>query len=228
MLQDRLFELVTYVPPFTLFDVILSVAIAAGLGLLIAGVYRATYQGYAYSQPFVTTLVIISMVTAIVIMVIGNNLARAFGLVGAMSIIRFRTAVKDAKDIAFVFFALAAGLASGAGNHIIGIAGVALISVFVLLMYQFRYGSGSKEELYLRFWMLPEDGDEPVYRKVFQKYFAVHKLLNIRSARLGEFLELSFSVQFKHPTDHQNLVRELSALEGIERVSLTIGESLSE
>lgn len=225
MYQDLLNNIVTSTPIFSLFDVIANVLIAALLGLLISFIYRTTFQGLAYSQSFVSTLVIITMVTSIVIMVIGNNLARAFGLVGAMSIIRFRTAVKDAKDIAFVFFSLAAGLAAGASNHIIGVVGCLLISVIILLLYIFNLGAGHKEELFLRFWMLPAAADGPLYKAIFDKYLVFQKLINIRSARLGEFLELSFSVQFKDRETHQNLVRDLSALEGIERVTLTIGET---
>jgi hypothetical protein len=228
MYQELLNSIVTSAPTFSLFDVIANVIIAALLGLLVAFIYRATFQGQAYSESFVTTLVIITMVTSIVIMVIGNNLARAFGLVGAMSIIRFRTAVKDAKDIAFVFFALAAGLAAGASNHIVGVVGCLLVSFIILLLYIFKLGAGHKEELYLRFWMLPEEGNGPLYKDVFDKYLAHHKLINIRSARLGEFLELSFIVQFKNRADHQNFVREMSALEGTEGVALTIGESTSD
>ena len=76
-------------------------------GLIVSYFYRKTYLGPGYLNSFVNAQVILSMITAIVIMIIGNNLARAFGLVGAMSIIRFRTAVKETNDIIFIFFALA-------------------------------------------------------------------------------------------------------------------------
>ena len=142
-------------PTIFFFDVIFNVLLAFALGFFIAIIYRLTYSGYTYSAAFVNTLVIITMVTAIVIMVIGNNLARAFGLVGAMSIIRFRTAVKDTKDIAFVFFALAGGLAAGAGNHMVGLIGVILVGLAVILLHLFNFGVGTSKELLLRFWMEP-------------------------------------------------------------------------
>ncbi len=161
-------------------------------------------------------------------MVIGNNLARAFGLVGAMSIIRFRTAVKDSIDIAFVFFSLAAGMAAGSGNHVIGIIGCVSVVLFVVVLHFTKYGTAVQEEMVLRFWSIPQHSDESVYMDVFKQYLTVHSLVNIRSARLGEFLELTFNIRFRKNVGHQELVQDLSALEGIERVSLVYGENLTD
>jgi uncharacterized membrane protein YhiD involved in acid resistance len=195
------------------------------MGFLISWIYRLTYQGFAYSASFVNTLIIIAMVTTMVIMVIGNNLARAFGLVGAMSIIRFRTAVKDSRDIAFVFFSLAAGLAAGAGSHMVGFIGCIATGLVIVILYLFNYGIHAGTELLLRFWITPSEDTTPPYMKVFDKYLKNHSLVNMRSARLGQFLELSFNIKLKQDSQHQNLIRELSMIEGIEKISLITGES---
>ena len=165
------------------------------------------------------------MVTSIVIMVIGNNLARAFGLVGAMSIIRFRTVLKDTRDIAFIFFGLAAGMAAGAGNHIIGLTGGIVIIFAILFLHWTKFGAMSHKGLMLKFWMIPEDGDEPAYVQVFRKFLSDYTLLNLRSARLGQFLELSFYVNFKKKEKSSDFIRELSGMEGIERVSMVVNEN---
>jgi hypothetical protein len=222
---DALDALFINTPTIFFFDVVMNILLAFAFGFLIATIYRLTYQGFAYSASFVNTLVIISMVTTIVIMVIGNNLARAFGLVGAMSIIRFRTAVKDTRDIAFVFFALAGGLAAGAGNHLVGIVGCFITCIVILLLYFFNYGINTSKELLLRFWMTPSNDDIPPYLRVFDKYLKTHSLVNMRSARLGQFLELSFNIRFKDEAHHQSLIRDLGQVEGIERISLIIGEN---
>ncbi len=228
-MQDLIFEsLLANSATITIFDVFFNILLSLCLGLLITLVYKLTYKGYAYSVSFVNTLIIITMVTTIVIMVIGNNLARAFGLVGAMSIIRFRTAVKDSLDIAFVFFSLAAGMAAGAGNHIIGIIGCVIIALVVIILHFTKYGATFHEEMMLRFWVMPEHNEKPAYLEIFKKYLSVHSLVNIRSARLGEFLELTFNVRFKKDKTHQELVQELAMHEGIERVSLVYGENMSE
>ena len=225
-MQPNVFDaLISSTPTIFFFDVLVNIALAFILGFFIAAIYRLTYQGYAYSAAFVNTLILISMVTAVVIMVIGNNLARAFGLVGAMSIIRFRTAVKDTKDIAFVFFSLAAGLAAGAGNHMVGLTGCIFVGIVVLLLYMFNFGVTIHKELLLRFWVEPVEEGEPPYLKVFEKYLKSHRLINMRSAKLGQFLEVSFNVRFKDDANHQKLIRELSIIEGIEKISLVVGET---
>ena len=197
-MTDRIFEsLNQIIPTISFFDVFINIGIAFVFGLLIATLYRYTYQGFSYSSDFVITLIIITMVTAVVIMVIGNNLARAFGLVGAMSIIRFRTALKESRDIAFVFFGLAAGMAAGAGNHLIGMVAVPMISLFILILHWTTYGSAEQNEFLLKFWMVPDDVDEPVYQSVFSVYLSEYNLITARSARLGQFLELSFNVRLK-------------------------------
>jgi hypothetical protein len=225
-MTDRIFESLNQIlPTITFFEVFINIGVAFLFGLLIATLYRYTHLGYSYSADFVTTLIIITMVTAIVIMVIGNNLARAFGLVGAMSIIRFRTALKDSRDIAFVFFGLAAGMAAGAGNHMIGMVSIPMISFIILILHWTTYGKVDQNDFLLKFWMVPGDVDEPVYQSVFSIYLSEYNMTNIRSARLGQFLELTFNVRLKKTQQSQAFIKELSALEGIERASIIVSES---
>ena len=103
-------------------EILINLAASFILALAIAFTYRTTHRGLSYSQSFVLTLIFVTVITSMVVMVIGNNLARAFALVGAMSIIRFRTVVKDTKDTAFVFFALASGLAAGTSSYLLAAA----------------------------------------------------------------------------------------------------------
>lgn len=205
---------------YSFFDIIINIGVAFIFGLFITVIYRLTYTGHSYSSSFVNAMIILSMVTAIVIMVIGNNLARAFGLVGAMSIIRFRTVIKDTRDIVFVFFALAGGMAAGAGNHAIGITGAFITGFVIVLLYVINYGSTKQRELLLQFYMTPRSGEETVYLPLFRKYFKSFTLLNIKSVRLGQFLELSFHIRMKNLDLHQKFISDLSGLEGIERISL--------
>jgi hypothetical protein len=225
-MTDRIFEsLGQLIPTITFFDVFINIGIAFIFGITIATLYRFTHQGFSYSADFVNTLIIITMVTAIVIMVIGNNLARAFGLVGAMSIIRFRTALKESRDIAFVFFGLAAGMAAGAGNHMIGLIAIPMISLIILILHWTTYGKVEPNDFLVKFWMVPDNVDEPIYKSVFSRYLRQYNLVNIRSARLGQFLELSFNVRLKNPEQSQAFIKDLSALEGIERASIVVSDS---
>lgn len=94
-------------------DGFLAISLTFVLSMIITFLYQKTHKGARYAQSFIHTIVIMSMVVSVIMIVIGNNIAVAFGLVGAFSIIRFRSAMNDPKDIAFIFFGMAAGIASG-------------------------------------------------------------------------------------------------------------------
>jgi len=113
----------------TFSDVLANLMVSLVCGLIIAFFYKLTYKGAGYTNSFIVSLVVLSLITTVIIMVIGNNLARAFGLVGAMSIIRFRTAVKETLDIIFIFFSLAIGMAAGIGLPSIAIGGTLFIEI---------------------------------------------------------------------------------------------------
>ena len=103
------------VSSFTYGEILLNLSLAFVLGMIISYVYKITHKGLSYSQSFILTIVFVTVIVSMVIMVIENNLARAFALVGALSIIRFRTVVKDTKDTAFIFLGLI-GITNGFAN----------------------------------------------------------------------------------------------------------------
>jgi uncharacterized membrane protein YhiD involved in acid resistance len=215
-------------PTIPFFSILINMVLAFLLGFLIAFIYRKTYRGYSYSASFLQTLILVTMITAVVIMLIGNNLARAFGLVGAMSIIRFRTALKDTWDMAFIFWALALGLAAGSGNHLIGISGGISIGLVIWQLYRTQFGFMQHRELLLRFWMSVRQGEKPVYLHVFDRHLSQYTMLNVRGTPSSKFVELSFFVRLKKSDQSQQLIHDLSALEGIDRVSLLVGENIPE
>jgi uncharacterized membrane protein YhiD involved in acid resistance len=207
-------------------EVISNLAIALISGLLISFFYKWTYRGPNYSTRFVHSLVIITMITSIVILVIGNNLARAFGLVGAMSIIRFRTAVKDSHDIVFIFFALGTGLAAGVGLHKIALVGVIFIGVVLLLLYQFDYGSAKKREYLLQFSYVANGENPPPYVKIINDFCKESKLINVRSVWKKDLLELSYYVILKDPGTANQFVSQLNEINEIDNLNLFFDEEV--
>ncbi len=161
-------------------QLVANLLIALLCGLMVSVSYRLTAESLNYSPAFVRANVVLAMITALVIMVIGNNLARAFGLVGAMSIIRFRTAVKDVQDIVYIFFSLAAGMAAGIGLRGIAVAATLLICVILVLLQRVRYAHPAKHQFVLQFQCALPDG-EPPYLPVFQRWNATSRLANMRS-----------------------------------------------
>lgn len=115
-------------------DIFIGLTIAFLLGLLISHIYKTTFQGVLYSYSFSVSLVVLTLVTAVVIMTIGINLVLTLGMVGALSIVRFRTALKDPLDIVFVFWSISTGLAAGAKLYLLAVIGAAFISLALLYL----------------------------------------------------------------------------------------------
>ncbi|MBC8235399.1 DUF4956 domain-containing protein [bacterium] len=201
-------------------DVVINILIAFVLGLLVSWVYRRTHRGFSYSVSFVHTLMLLSMVTALVMMVIGESIARAFSLVGALSIIRFRTPVKDTKDTAFVFFALAIGMATGTGTHITAVVGTAIISLIILIIHRFRLGEIKGSDFLLRFRLRTSPDKDNVYQDVFNRYLRKSTLMNMTTLEQGTSMELAFNITFKKSYQQQEFLRELNAIAEIEHAML--------
>lgn len=205
--------------PTTLFSVpqIISNLLAALiLGVIIALVYKKTHRGITYSQSFMTSLVLIVLITAIVIMVIGNSLPRAFGLVGAFSVIRFRTPVKDVWDMTFLFLALTLGLASGSGIYSVAIIGLAIISVTIFILQRLGFGVISFNDLVLTF-QIKNSGENQQYQDTFKEFLKENILLNARTISEKE-IELSFKVHLKNNRQLQEFIKQLSKIKGISKI----------
>ncbi len=215
-------------PFLTAEQVVLNILLAFILGCLVAAVYRLTSHHKAANPTFMLTLVILSMVVALVMMVIGNSIARAFSLVGALAIIRFRTAVKDTRDIAYVFFALAGGMAAGIGNYLIAMYGVGIILLVLLLLDFTRFGSAPKGVYLLRFQLIPTDTDDVSFKAVLDRLLVSYRQLMVKTVRMGQFVEHSYVVRLKKGITERSLISQLSAIEGMERVVLLSEEAEGE
>ena len=132
-------------------EIVINMSVALVIGILLSVVYRLTHTGLSYSQSFSQTVVFVSLIVAIVMMVIGGSLARAFALVGALSIIRFRTVLKDTKDMAYIFGALALGMAAGTSNYFLAGAGTIVVSILAFVLHRINFGAIYKSEFILRF-----------------------------------------------------------------------------
>ena len=116
----------------SILDMAISLAIAFGLGMFIFLVYKKTYQGVMYSSSFGTTLVALTMITTVVILAVTSNVVLSLGMVGALSIVRFRTAIKEPLDIAFLFWSIAVGIVLAAGMIPLAVIGSVIIGVILL------------------------------------------------------------------------------------------------
>ncbi len=208
-------------------DVIYNLIVALFCGIIISMLYRYTYKGLNYSASFAISMIMLAMITSIVIMVIGNNLARAFGMVGAMSIIRFRTAVKDATDIMFIFFALSIGLAAGVKMYAVAIFGTLFISLIFLIISSFNFGLSRKREYLLQILSISDDVSGGQINDIIKKFCRRSKLINVKA--LGEpgneLMEFSYHVFLKDDDFASRMIKELKKHSDIKNVNLFFDET---
>ncbi len=215
-----------YLYQLTFREVLLHLLVALVCGIMISVVYRQTYKGLSYSTTFVNSLIMLTMITSVVIMVIGNNLATAFGLVGAMSIIRFRTAVKDTQDIMFIFFALAIGLASGVGIYEVALLGTIIVGVVFYIIVKVNMSAPRKRDFLLQMVVSAKTNDGFDASLVIGKFCRKYSLVNVKA--LGEennqYLELSYYIKLKKEENSQVLVKELKLMDNVQHVNLFFDE----
>lgn len=200
---------------FDAIQVVLNLLAATGLSLLAALVYRRTHHGLSYSQGFVVSMVFVSVIACGAIMVIGSSIARAFGLVGALSIIRYRTVVKDTRDASFIFLALVAGFAAGTGNFLIGVLTVGTVLTLALVIHRFRFGVLKEHDFILTFSFPRQASGESApapYLAILAKLCERHTLLHVETTENAETMLLSFDVSLKEGVDSPSLVQELAGI----------------
>lgn len=207
-------------------DVIANILVAMLCGFFIAFLYKNTYSGLNYSAAFTVSLIMLTMITAVVIMVIGNNLARAFGMVGAMSIIRFRTAVKDASDIMFIFFALTIGLAAGVKLYSIAILGTLFIGLVYFIISKMNFALPRKREFLMQIIAREKEIEENPFQQTLRKFCSNHKLVNVKTmGEENQLVEFSYYVNLRDENRGGSMVNELKSLKGVEQTNLFFDET---
>lgn len=207
----------------SLVDVASAVTISLLFGLYVAFVYRKVTPDANYSVSILRTLTYLSMIVALVMMIISNQIARAFTLVGALAVIRFRTPVKDAKDAAFIFLSLAAGMGAGVGLYLETALGILLIGLFMMLVHRTRFGFRGTNETLVRFTVPLNGGEDTVYhQQVFDRYVREYRLINARSLPDIDRLELTFLVKSLKESEAVNLSRALSSTPELGKVSVIV------
>ncbi len=218
MLQD--FQNI-FVFNLTLERILTALVVSLICGFIVSTFYRISYRGTGSPGAMANSLIVLSLITSIVIMVIGNNLARAFGLVGAMSIIRFRTAVKDTQDIVFIFFALAVGMASGVELYLLAFTGSIFIGAVAYLLSKFGYGVPGKRDFLVQFVFNSETG-EAQYLKVFDDFCRKYQPVNIKS--IGDNIQLSYFVRLKRRDKILDFIKTLRSVKGVSQVNFFFEE----
>ena len=200
-------------------EILTSLALSLLLGSLLATVYRWTHTGFSYSRSFVQTQTLACIVATIMIIAIGNNLARGLGILGALAIIRFRTPIRDPRDIIFLFASLAIGISSGSGIYEVAILGTLFFAGTVLVLNWSPTSSRRKHEGLLRF-IAPAGIDlELLLSDVFKHYASTVEMVAMREATQGVDLEYAYQVCLVDPSIRSDFVNTLQQLKEIREVS---------
>jgi len=218
-----IFNLQSLTAEFSVLDIVIVMALSFILSAFIGWIYKITHRGTSYTQSFVFTLVLNGMVVALVMMIVGSNIARAFSLVGALSIIRFRNAVKETRDVGFIFFTMAIGMAIGTRFYLLAIAGAVVISLMILVMMRFNWFERQMASQILRVQVPSDLPFDSLFDKPFVKYTSVSELISVDTVHSGLLTELTYSVGMKKSNQIQAFLTELRNLNGNNKVTLIAG-----
>jgi uncharacterized membrane protein YhiD involved in acid resistance len=208
---------------FSVGEVVLVLALSFALSAFIGWIYKITHRGTSYTQSFVFSLVLNGMIVAVVMMIVGSNIARAFSLVGALSIIRFRNAVKETRDVGFIFFTMAVGMAIGTRFYLLGVIAAIVISLVILLMTRFDWYARDMSSQILRIQLPSGVPFDTIFDNAFLKYTSTSELISVDSVHGGMLTDLTYSIGMKKANQVQEFLTEIRSLNGNNKVTLIAG-----
>jgi len=195
-------------------------------GQAVAWVYMWTHSGVSYSRAYVQSLVLIALVVSLVMMIVGANVVVAFGLLGALTVIRFRNVLKDTRDTAFIFMELAVGLAAGTWNLAAVLVGVIAFAAVMMYMHATSFGSRLNHDALLRI-AIPT-GAEGLIEGILGRHCQTWRLISQRSDIRAERVDYSYRLLLRDPDRGSEFVDDLNAVDGVASVSLLRQEDQSE
>lgn len=202
-------------------QVTMAMIVALGLGIIIAVTYLISNKYVLNRKGFSLTLIMLPIILAVIILFVGSNVARAFSLAGVLSIIRFRSAPGESKDIGYIFFATAAGVGCGVGMYLESTIFVIFMSIVMLILEKLTFGGNSRAKK-LKI-VIPEDLNyENVFDEVFNKYTSRYALQKIKTTDLGSLYEANYEVTLKQEAQDKEFIDELRARNGNLNITLTM------
>ena len=197
----------------------LCVGAALVIGFLISLIYIATHRKEGYSQSYVLTMIMLPTIVSLILLLI-NTTAGALSLAGAFTLVRFRSVAGDPKDIAYIFFAMAAGVACGIGYIGFAIVFFIILGAVLFVLSETDFGGCKKRHMTLKI-AIPENLDyQGVFEPVLNRYTTFHKLRRVKTTNFGTLFELIYSVDVLDNIDQKKFIDELRALNGNMTINL--------
>lgn len=223
---DALADLQAAMPalPHLLYHLVLAFVLATP----VAWVYARTHQGTSYSRTFVQSLVLLPLIVTVVMMAIGDSLARAFGLFGALALIRFRTPIKDSRDTIFLFLSVAVGITVGVQNTALAAVGTGFVLLVAAYLALIGFGKRVDHDGVLQF-SLPAAGEQDDrLRTVLRHYCRRFALVSLRESRREGAMDFAYQLHLRDPQSHQALVADLRTIPGAQDVNLFVQDAHAE
>ena len=213
---------------FSMADIAIALSLSFVLSAGIGWVYRFTHRNVSYSQSYVQTLVILGMLIALIMLVVGSNIARAFALVGALSVVRFRNAIKETRDVGFIFLVMAIGMAIGTRFYTLGIVAAVAICLIIVVMYRFNWFALDVQRQVVKV-QVPPDGDYTAgIQDVLIRFTTEFELVSMESIRGGALTEIMYSVRLKKASEPGELIAALSERTSGQRLTVLTGYDQSD
>lgn len=218
-MKEQIFNLFSSTRDLTWDQILMNIAVAAALGFFIFISYSISHRGTIYSKKFNASLVILTILTATVMTVIGNNIALSLGMVGALSIVRFRTAIKDSRDTVYIFWTIIVGICCGVGDYMV--AGIGSVLTFAVILILGCIKSGSRMLLIVR---ASRGKQDAIKGKVYELFRgkAMLRVENTTPETVELIFELTRKMLEKAESRESDVTAALYTLENIEYVNLVM------
>jgi uncharacterized membrane protein YhiD involved in acid resistance len=209
-------------------QIIAALLIAFVLTSAVASVYRWTFQSLSYSRSFIHTMILSSMVVTMIIMAVGNSLARGLGILGSLAIVRFRTPVRDTRDMTFLFACLGIGVACGSAVYGVAVIGAVMFSAAALMLHWSPFASRRQHEALLRFVLPPESASEEKVKAIMRRTCSAFSLIAMREVHQGELIEHCYQVRLLDPSYQSAIISSLGEIEDLSEPNLLLHRSTVE
>lgn len=209
-------------------SIIYSVSLSFLLSSLVVFSYIKTFQGLSYSRNFMQAMILSSVVTAIAMQAIGDNLARGMGMMGALAIIRFRSSLKDPKDMIFIFACLSIGIACGVYSYNIATIGTFGFAMVNFVIHSMPMAKNTHFDGLLKFNMESDQGDKEKLQEILHQDCKHFALITLRELSQGKRLDYSYQVKLKKGKDKAEFLERFRDLKTAKGLSLLLQESTVE
>jgi hypothetical protein len=207
-----------------LLNIVYALLLSTSLTFVIAKAYVYTHAGYSYSKTFVQSIVLVGITVALIMVIIGSDIARAFALVGAMSIVRFRTPVKDSRDLVFIFSAIAVGMACGVNFYLYASIFTAFMTLLVAAFHFLKFGELSQGGYVLK--MKIPTGKRDAVAQTCKDMCKRASVISInRLGQGGDLEDVVYEVELKRGVKYDDLVDRLSSTADVQSINILVGES---